>query len=157
MTGDAMRIVHDGAGYSRTEKVALLATNDAAAKVLKVCWEGKDASRNCGACEKCIRTQANFLAVGVPHAPCFDKPFDANRIGTMNLRNEVHCGEMASIYNYAKDHAMTGEWIDIVERRIDRYRHPPGRFRKLIRLIAQGEFNTIIGKARKMSGPPRHA
>jgi hypothetical protein len=146
MTGDAMRIVHDGAGYSRTEKVALLAKNDAAMKVLKVCWEGTDASKNCGVCEKCIRTQANFLAVGVTHAPCFDKPFDTKQIETMNLRNEVQCGEMASIYNYTRKHGITGEWIHMVKGRIDRYRHPPGNFSKLRSVIVRGKFSAIIGK-----------
>jgi hypothetical protein len=34
------------AGFSRTEKVAYIATNRTAFKVLKVCWEGKEPRKN---------------------------------------------------------------------------------------------------------------
>ncbi len=51
-----MRLVHDGAGYSRTEKVGFVAQHPVATKALKVCWQGKERGRNCGVCEKCVRT-----------------------------------------------------------------------------------------------------
>jgi len=54
LSGNGMRLVHDGAGYSRTEKVAQIATDKTAMEAVKVCWEGQDASKNCGQCEKCI-------------------------------------------------------------------------------------------------------
>ena len=40
LSGGTMRLVHDGAGFSRTEKVAYIANNRTASRVLKVCWEG---------------------------------------------------------------------------------------------------------------------
>jgi hypothetical protein len=106
-----MRIVHDGAGFSRTEKVAYIATNRPASKVLKVSREGKEPHKNCGVCEKCIRTQANFLAVGVTHPACFDAPLDPRQIKTMSLSDDVLCTELESIIAYAKTQGITGKWF----------------------------------------------
>lgn len=64
MSGDLIQLVHDGAGYSRTEKVARLADCPLAVERLKVCCSGRDPSTNCGRCEKCLRTMLNFLAAG---------------------------------------------------------------------------------------------
>jgi hypothetical protein len=71
----AMAIVHDGAGLTRPDKVALLAGWPAALRHLRVCWEGPARDGNCGHCEKCMRTQLSFLAVGQPIPPAFPHPF----------------------------------------------------------------------------------
>ena len=65
LSGGELTIVHDGAAFSRTDKIAFLTGFPAALQSLKVCWEGKQQGRNCGVCEKCVRTQLNFLAVGM--------------------------------------------------------------------------------------------
>jgi hypothetical protein len=121
LSGDTMRLVHDGAGYSRTEKVAQIATHKTATQVVKVCWEGHETFRNCGECEKCIRTQLNFKAVGVEHAPCFDKPLDSRLIETMSLRNEAQANEVKSIYAYAKKAGINARWVETLGWRIERY------------------------------------
>ncbi|MGC2656554.1 MAG: hypothetical protein WA324_01160, partial [Bryobacteraceae bacterium] len=76
LSGAAFRIVHDGAGYSRTQKVEEIIKNSTATAVAKVCWEGTETYKNCGVCEKCVRTQLNFLAAGEPMPACFDAPLD---------------------------------------------------------------------------------
>jgi hypothetical protein len=123
LSGDTMRLVHDGAGYSRTEKVAQIATHKTATQVITVCWEGEDTFRNCGQCEKCIRTQLNFRAVGVEHAPCFDRPLDSRLIETIKLRNHTQANELKSIYAYATRAGIKAGWVETVGRRIDRYDH----------------------------------
>jgi hypothetical protein len=125
LSGEAMRLVHDGAGYSRTEKVAQIATHKTATQVVKVCWEGQDTFRNCGICEKCIRTQLNFRAVGVEHAPCFDRPLDSRLIETMNLRNDAQANELKSIYAYARKAGIDAGWVETLGWRIDKYDNPP--------------------------------
>lgn len=152
LSGNAMRLIHDGAGYSRTEKVAQIATHKIATEVAKVCWEGKETNKNCGHCEKCIRTQLNFLAVGVPHAPCFDKPFDVRDIATMDLKNDAQLNEVISIVNYAKQHGITEEFVGMLNARIKRYRNPPGKFRKFLTLLLRGEFSTIARKIKMLAG-----
>src|SRR5262249_536940 len=65
LSGGCLNVIHDGAAFSRTEKIAFLSGSPAALQSLKVCWEGKNQGRNCGVCEKCVRTLLNFLAVGI--------------------------------------------------------------------------------------------
>lgn len=53
-----------GHSFSRTEKAAAIASNAVVTRNLRVCWQGPMNGKNCGECEKCIRTALNFLAVG---------------------------------------------------------------------------------------------
>jgi len=137
LSGGTMRIVHDGAGFSRTDKVAYIATNRTASKVLKVCWEGKEPHKNCGVCEKCIRTQANFLAVGVTHPACFDAPLEPRQIKTMSLSDDVLCTELESIIAYAKTQGITGKWLQSLQARVRAYRWPDSFSRAALRRPAQ--------------------
>jgi len=143
LSGGAMRLIHDGAGFSRTEKIARIAKHQAATRVLKVCWEGREAHKNCGVCEKCIRTQANFLAVGVAHPACFDAPLDARNIKTVALRNATQCAEWESVIAYAKAAAITGEWLTQLQARVTRFKSPLRRrlrtIRAVLKLLARGK------------------
>jgi hypothetical protein len=65
-----MEVRHDGAGRSRTEKVAYLATWEQGMPLLRVCWEGRVPDGNCGRCEKCVRTRLNFHIAGVESPAC---------------------------------------------------------------------------------------
>ena len=88
LSGGLMEIVHDGAAFSRTEKAAMVAKNPAAIKSVKICWQGAEQGRNCGVCEKCVRTRLNFLAAGVTDPECFDTPFSMDLIDTLVVTNE---------------------------------------------------------------------
>jgi hypothetical protein len=120
LSGGAFKIVHDGAGFSRTEKVELLAGIPATLKALKVCWEGKDQAQNCGECEKCVRTQLNFLAVGVSNPPCFDAPLDLRRIPRVSMKNDAVIAEFRAICDYADKHDLDEEWLRLLKLRIRR-------------------------------------
>ncbi|PZF76147.1 hypothetical protein DK847_13125 [Aestuariivirga litoralis] len=149
LSGSQMRIIHDGAGYSRTEKVALIARHPTAVTSLKVCWEGPDPGQNCGTCEKCIRTRLNFMALGDATPGCFSTPFDPAAITTMPIRNEVQFLELQSIIAYARRHNVTGDWLRMLEDRVAGYR-PPTRWnratqrsRKLGAALARGDIGLI--------------
>lgn len=64
-------------GYhsSRVEKVKSIASSPVVQNALRVCWENRGGTYNCGACEKCLRTMAaldifgqlsNFTTFAVP-------------------------------------------------------------------------------------------
>jgi hypothetical protein len=150
LSGSGMRLVHDGAGFSRTEKVAQIRTHKTALKVVKVCWEGQEASKNCGYCEKCIRTRLNFLAVGVSQPPCFEQPFDLDLIATVNLRNDTQLNELVSIFGYAQRHGIKDQWVQILKSRIDRYRNPPRKFRNSFLPILRGAFSKTAAKVHEL-------
>jgi hypothetical protein len=121
LSGDGFAIVHDGAGFSRTEKIAALARNPACVAVLKVCWEGKAQDRNCGVCEKCVRTRLNFLAAGEAKPACFDTPFDPASIDTISIRNRAIFVELRQIARYAESHGVDGPWLARLNERLRAY------------------------------------
>ena len=154
LSSGKMRIVHDGAGFSRTEKVAYIASNRTACKVLKVCWEGKEFHKNCGVCEKCVRTQANFMAVGVTRPPCFDAPLDLRQIETIALTSDLECAELESIIAYAQAKGVTGEWLHLLKTRVRAFRSPARRrvetaihrMRTVSGMLARGEVKDLTAK-----------
>src|SRR5690606_34326214 len=116
---DLMNMIHDGAGYSRIEKVAEIARHPIAVACLKVCWAGADQSANCGSCEKCIRTRLNFLAAGVTATPaCFDREFDPALIRSVALDNDLQKMEFDLNLQYALKHGRTGAWIAPLQERL---------------------------------------
>jgi hypothetical protein len=62
-------MVSPGGGTTRTEKVRTIGGLRSVRENLRVCWQGDQLGRNCGRCEKCVRTKVNFLAAGHGVAP----------------------------------------------------------------------------------------
>lgn len=102
--------IHDGAGFTRTEKVERISNNTLATSLLKVCWE-KGFEDNCGECEKCYRTRLNFLAVGLNNPKCFKNPIYKSKIKNVRLSNKTKIVEFQSIVDYSKKHGVTGSWL----------------------------------------------
>ena len=113
LSGGDLEIVHEGAGYSRTEKVDLVASHPLARRTVMVCWEGPDQGRNCGVCEKCMRTRLNFMAVGVSAPECFDSPFHLDEISSIRVTHQLR-----SIRDYADRRGLEGEWVTLLRDRI---------------------------------------
>ncbi|MEM8792566.1 MAG: hypothetical protein AAGE80_13185 [Pseudomonadota bacterium] len=118
LSGSAMKIVHDGAGFSRTEKVDLLSRRSGATDTLRVCWEGAKQDRNCGKCEKCIRTKMNLLASGIENPVCFDEPLDPADIDKIHIGNAAILAELQSILSFAEDNEISGLWVEHLRRRV---------------------------------------
>jgi len=119
ISGDRFSVIHDGAGFSRTDKVAQIRPFETACRTLKVCWAGADQSQNCGRCEKCVRTHLNFLAAGAAKAPpCFLADLDIANIDKIAINNFVQFGELSSISTYAKVRNLSGAWLDVLDARL---------------------------------------
>jgi hypothetical protein len=76
LSSGTMRIRHDGAALSRIAKVRVVAREPELLAALRVCWQGELLSRNCGRCEKCVRTYWALHIAGVRQPACFDGPVD---------------------------------------------------------------------------------
>jgi len=119
MSGSKFSIVHDGAGFSRTEKVAAIRQSETACRTLKVCWAGADQSQNCGRCEKCVRTHMNFLAAGAEKSPpCFPGELDIADIDRIEIHNDVQFNELSSIVAYARSRNLKEPWVEMLEAKI---------------------------------------
>lgn len=66
LSSDVFRIETVCSDLPRTERVRRMAANPEAVDTLRVCWGDKVPGRNCGRCEKCVRTKLGFLALGLP-------------------------------------------------------------------------------------------
>lgn len=58
-----LKIVHDGARFSRNEKVERVARSERARRNLRICWESRQNS-NCGRCRKCLITMLQLDLYG---------------------------------------------------------------------------------------------
>ncbi len=148
ISGSQLSIIHDGAGFSRTEKVAGILNFPVACKTIKVCWSGADQSGNCGKCEKCVRTQLNFLAAGALSTPqCF--PTRLNMEDIINAQNNRHTPlrDMRSLLAYAKAHNIDGEWLSIVKKGIE---EREGKTTSSNTVAAASGINPIKGQLAKI-------
>jgi hypothetical protein len=151
LSSDRFSIVHDGAAFSRTEKIAVIARDPVATRAVKVCWEAADLSTNCGICEKCIRTRLNFKAVGVDSPSCFVGDITPAQIRSIRFGTETQRAGFLSILAYAESHALQGDWLDAMKECL-RY-DESGILGRAVAHIAHGDFRLLSEKIRrKLSG-----
>jgi hypothetical protein len=154
LSGDGFSVVHDGAAFSRTEKIAVIATDPVATKTIKVCWDAPDLSTNCGNCEKCVRTRLNFKAVGVDNPSCFAGEITPDQIRRIRFSNDSQRAGFRSILDYADVHALHGDWLDAMRDCLS-YDEKGVVGRAAVHL-AHGEFRLLSEKIRrKLSNPVR--
>lgn len=114
-------IVHDGAGFSRAEKIAALANEPELLRGLRVCWQGADRAGNCGECEKCVRTILAFRAAGHPPPSCFPGDVDLARIRALRFRSVAVLDQFRDVARAAAANGRSGEpWARALARRVAR-------------------------------------
>lgn len=107
-----MEIRHDGSGASRTQKVASIAAWPEASRGVRVCWEGKNQDRNCGKCEKCVRTYLNFRAAGIESPECFEKIPNSRDIRWVRAGTETRLDGIKESLDFATKTGQTGKWLE---------------------------------------------
>lgn len=124
----AFVVKHDGSGFNRIEKVRVLSSWRIGLEHLRVCWEGGVVHKNCGYCEKCIRTRMNFLLAGQPNPPCFDGPLTERDIDKLTLGSEGVRTEWRTILAFMRRNNVCSEFIPNVEHLLRRPTTRWGRF-----------------------------
>ena len=85
-SSSGLTIVNDGWEHGRLDKVRALAKWRMASDNVKVCWENLSDALNCGVCEKCIRSQAQFSCAGAPKSmPSFPPGELCERINSLDF------------------------------------------------------------------------
>lgn len=64
LSNDATELVHDGAHASRMAKILTISGWKPSFDRLRVCWENPSGLRNCGRCDKCLRTMIGLELAG---------------------------------------------------------------------------------------------
>ena len=88
-----MNINHHGVEHNRVDKLRLITQYPESFERLRVCWIQDLGLRNCGECEKCIRTQTALKILGyLNHYPRFVKRLTLNDI--KNLPQRTYQGRL---------------------------------------------------------------
>lgn len=120
-SNDYFRVVSDGGGFGRADKIEALRLFPDALAGLKVCWQGPDPARNCGVCEKCVMTRLNFLAAGLPDPPCFDTPLALAHIAGLSMPSLEKARDLFRIcWNELDQRGCAGPEVDLLRRRLAR-------------------------------------
>jgi len=155
---------HEGAGYTRFEKVADLAQWKVARENLLVCFEGplEPGRLNCGECEKCLRTMTAFLAVGAldatsafSGAAVTPEKLEKMPFGELNFFDWLW-RPMVEPLRRRGEHAIARvlERKLVAARRLEKWhaeRDWRGRLRRLDRRFLGG---TVLRVSRKLRGLP---
>ncbi|RUO99199.1 hypothetical protein [Hyphomicrobium sp.] len=64
LSTEQTQIIHDGAFYSRVDKLSLLKDWEPLRAMMRICYAKPDALHNCGQCPKCRRTMMMLDALG---------------------------------------------------------------------------------------------
>jgi hypothetical protein len=121
-SGDGLTVVHDGAGFPKVEKIALISQFPTAMQGLHVCYEGAEQYRNCGHCSKCVNTRLAFMAVGQMSPPCFEGPLDLAEITAMRIQKTLTYNRLSRLAAYADRQNVKDEWLNQVKKRLNAYR-----------------------------------
>lgn len=100
LSGASFPIYECGGGYTRTQKVATIARFPQVQSHLRVCWERPELGRNCGVCEKCVRTQLNLMAAGYSSVPAFPGPLAPETVAALSFRNRGQQYFLQSVLRY---------------------------------------------------------
>lgn len=109
LSGGLTQLHTEGAGFTRTDRVRLICNYPDVASKLRVCWEGPVTGKNCGRCEKCVRTQMNFLA-NHQKAPCFETDLGMAQILGVSARNRIQLAYLQEILSSARTNGASGAW-----------------------------------------------
>lgn len=132
LSSGTFKVIHDGAGFSRSEKIKFISGWDLGVKNLRVCWAGGDHDRNCGRCEKCVRTRLNFILSGVVNPKCFDSPLKTSNFKSIVLGSEGARNEWELIRSEIIQTERGLKWLPQIDQVLKR--KPSLRFARVLPL-----------------------
>lgn len=136
-------ILHDGAFVTRLAKIEALAQWPEACRRLRVCWRDPGYSRNCGRCEKCVRTLLLFRVAGQRPA-CFPAEVDDEAIRQLRIPPINLMLTYLPLMVTLRERGIEGSWVQALEEAVARSAaHPaieladrlPGWLRLRVRII----------------------
>jgi len=115
----SMEILHDGCEANRIDKVNWLAVQTEITSGLRVCWEGSSLDRNCGKCEKCVRTMLNFWCMGHSIPDAFPFPLTPSLVSSISVKGTIQLALLQEILDVAKyRHSASDPILLALKRRV---------------------------------------
>jgi hypothetical protein len=95
LSSESLRFVHHGSEWNRVQKLAFVARSPMSYERLRVCWIQDIGLKNCGVCEKCIRTQ---IALDIVGALAKYKTFESGSLDHSQIRNLRHRTHQSRVF-----------------------------------------------------------
>lgn len=96
------RIVHDGAGFDKPDKISVVVQSEVAMRYLHVCWR-LGSEENCGNCHKCYRTMTALSVLGALDRceTLKDLDFSVERVGKIYSYDDQDRAGMKRLRQFA--------------------------------------------------------
>ena len=120
LSSNTFQIIHDGTAFKRIEKIQELIHFPAALQGLRVCWEGERLDRNCGHCEKCIRTILGFRVMGISLPTCFEQDVTNQQILDIKTSKKSQVTYFEEILHLAIAGGISDSWVSALEQCVER-------------------------------------
>lgn len=119
-------VLLEGAACSRVEKLRQLAGAPGLLRVLRVCNATRRSARNCGGCDKCLRTALAFRVAGLEPAAGLRMP-RTGELEALPLGHETVARAWASLADEARAAGLGAEpWMVELSERLARSPASPG-------------------------------
>ncbi|MBD2346616.1 hypothetical protein H6G18_21060 [Anabaena subtropica FACHB-260] len=147
LSSNSFRIIHDGAAFTRLEKIRAIANSQEVLQNLRVCWQGDQKDRNCCRCEKCIRNILHFRILGMDLPACFEKDVTEDQILRMKVKG-AQLDALKDTLKTAKSVGISDSWVQALEKciqhnqlRIFLKKHLPSNIQKQFNNIKKNFIN----------------
>ncbi|AFZ55623.1 hypothetical protein H6G54_22570 [Anabaena cylindrica FACHB-243] len=115
LSSNTFKIIHDGAAFSRLDKIREIVNWPEALEHIRVCWQGSQKDRNCCCCEKCVRTILNFRILGIDLPPCFEQDVTDNQILRLQVEAGGQLDALERTLKAAKKAGISKSWVNATE------------------------------------------
>ncbi|WP_094673977.1 hypothetical protein [Hydrocoleum sp. CS-953] len=135
LSSEEFRVLHDGATHSRTQKVATINEWKEGCDNLRVCWQGALKDRNCGKCEKCLRTMFNFKANNLNIPACFrESSISDKSLFQIRASNDAVLSEWGEILDSAICNNVQDNWVKILSLTLN-YQRALKSIKRFLKLV----------------------
>ncbi len=84
-----LRLLYPYVAVSRQQRLVRVARDAAALQLLRVCFGNDQGLRNCGQCEKCVRTSLALHLAGFDESAIFPEAFSLARLASITIASET--------------------------------------------------------------------
>ncbi len=117
---ETFRLIHDGASFTRVEKIREIGEWAEARKYLRVCWKNKEYDRNCCRCDKCVRTILAFRSLGFGLPEAFDRDITNQDIRELVKSSSDRFYLLESMKKNAHLTNQRGSWVKVLDKMVRR-------------------------------------
>lgn len=121
LSSETLKVIYDGAEYSRIEKIQSISDWPEALRFLRVCWEGKENHENCCRCVKCVRNILIFRVLGKGLPTCFPRDASDNDIRKLSVKGTFSQIDFTAVMEMALKRGY-GElsWVSAIDEAMGR-------------------------------------